>query len=525
MAKIADFTTQISGVFVDDEDYRRTGRVWAEITTDGGHLELPVTGDYATLRDRLDASVTAAASSEKKAKASEGAAAGSASAAKASESVVLDSAAAAAGSAARAEELAGEAAASSSAAGQSAGSALSYKDAAERLKVAVNSRASAAEAAAKRAEAAANEKLVRGGVKREHLSSEVEGMFAEVRRQVIDELRDGASSDLDTFKELAAKFKVSDSQFAAITKGLAAKLEASKVSDSADAETGTVVARSGRGQISVAAPGADAHATPRRYVDEAVRRVQSAVDSKVSNADPRLWDERAPRAHKHSVSDLVDAPAWVVEGDVASDATGGKVVKRDGGGHAYAAHPTEERERNEPKTLATVQWVREKLAGQKTADHVDWPKNIKPPMFLPVGLSTACRLPDGQLQVKETPTNKDHAASKKYVDDVAASSTPIVKQVGKWRFAKIGSVVIATLTQSATPYSIDNNGAGNSSAQIPAGFEPTEQDLYVFAAPHREKGKSNIEIRVRSQQEILLQTYHGNAGTVQPGVSITWIKG
>lgn len=522
MAKIADFTTQISGVFVDDEDYRRTGRVWAEITTDGGHLELPVTGDYATLRDRLDASVAAAAGSEKKAKASEGAAAGSASAAKASESVVLDSAAAAAGSAARAEELAGEAAASSSAAGQSAGSALSYKDAAERLKAAANSRASAAEAAAKRAEAAANEKLVRGGVKREHLSSEVEEMFAEVRRQVIDELRDGASSDLDTFKELAAKFKVSDSQFAAITEGLAAKLEASKVSDSVTAETGTVVARSGRGQISVATPVADAHATPRKYVDEAVRRVQSAVDSKVSNADPRLWDERAPRAHKHSVSDLTDAPAWVVEGDVASDATGNKVVKRDGGGHAYAAHPTEERERNEPKTLATVQWVKEKLAGQKTADHVDWPKNIKPPLFIPVGLSVACRLPDGQLKVKETPTANDHAASKKYVDDTAV---PVVKQVGKWRFAKIGSVVTVTLTQSATPYIGEDGGGWDSLAQIPGEFEPIEQDLWVFAAPHKEAGKSAISIRVGGRKSIYLETYDRGAGAVRPGVSITWIKG
>ena len=155
-------------------------------------------------------------------------------------------------------------------------------------------------------------------------------------------------------------------------------------------------------------------------------------------------------------------------------------------------------------------------------EHSDWPGNIKPPMFFPVGLSTACRLPDGQLQVKETPTNKDHAASKKYVDDVAA---PVVKQVGKWRFAKIGNVVVATLIYSATPSSIDDNRTGTSSEVIPAGFEPTEQDLYAFAAPHRETGKSAINIRLRNQREILLETFHANAGTVQPGVSITWIKG
>ena len=231
-----------------------------------------------------------------------------------------------------------------------------------------------------------------------------------------------------------------------------------------------MVARSGRGQISVATPVADAHATPRKYVDEAVRRVQSAVDSKVSNADPRLWDERAPRAHKPSVSDLTDAPAWVVEGDVASDATGNKVVKRDGGGHAYAAHPTEERERNEPKTLATVQWVKEKLAGQKTADHVDWPKNIKPPLFIPVGLSVACRLPDGQLKVKETPTANDHAASKGYVDQQVRSASPSVsKQLfagGKGVVRRQGNVVVIQLNEC-------RSGDWNNWT-VPAGYRPME---------------------------------------------------
>ena len=106
----------------------------------------------------------------------------------------------------------------------------------------------------------------------------------------------------------------------------------------------------------------------------------------------------------------------------------------------------------------------------RIAEHSDWPGNIRPPMFLPVGLSTACRLPDGQLQVKETPTNKDHAASKSYVDQQVRSASPSVsKQTfagGKGVVKRQGNVVVIQLNECR---------AGDwNSWTVPSGFRPTE---------------------------------------------------
>lgn len=265
--------------------------------------------------------------------------------------------------------------------------------------------------------------------------------------------------------------------------------------------------------------------------------VQTAVEKA---ADRAADSERATIVAQRKAEDAASKANAKVDGALA-DAVGAlrKQVQSElaqvGAEVAKAAKAAEDAEKFKKATEGALDSKADKTDPRlsdarppkphRMVEHSDWPGNIKPPMFLPVGLSTACRLPDGQLQVKETPTNKDHAASKKYVDDVAASITPIVKQVGKWRFAKIGNVVIATLIYSATPNSIDDNKDGTSIERVPAGFEPTEQDIYAFAASHREKGKSDINIRVRSRSTILLETFHANPGTVQPGASITWIKG
>lgn len=133
----------------------------------------------------------------------------------------------------------------------------------------------------------------------------------------------------------------------------------------------------------------------------------------------------------------------------------------------------------------------------RIAEHSDWPGNIRPPMFLPIGLSTACRLPDGQLQVKETPTNKDHAASKGYVDQQVRSASPLVsKQTfagGKGVVRRQGNVVVIQLNEC-------RNGDWNSWT-VPSGFRPTEtvsaavvSDLgNVFYVKVETSGRTSIE--------------------------------
>ena len=106
----------------------------------------------------------------------------------------------------------------------------------------------------------------------------------------------------------------------------------------------------------------------------------------------------------------------------------------------------------------------------RMVEHSDWPGNIKPPMFLPVGYSTACRMPDGQLRVKETPTDKDHAASKGYVDQQVRSASPSVsKQTfagGKGVVKRQGNVVVIQFNECR---------AGDwNSWTVPSGFRPTE---------------------------------------------------
>lgn len=289
--------------------------------------------------------------------------------------------------------------------------------------------------------------------------------------------------------------------------------------------------------VEVVVPDGSGTVTLRSLIESKFKYAPSVQTAVEKAADRAADSERATITAQRKAEDAASKANAKVDGAL-SDAVGAlrKQVQADlsqvGAEVAKAVKAAEDAEKFKKAAEGVLDSKADKTDPRFTdarppkphrmVEHSDWPENIKPPMFLPVGLSTACRLPDGQLKVKETPTDKDHAASKKYVDDVAA---PIVKQVGKWRFARIGRVVVATLIYSATPNSIDDNRTGTSAQQIPSGFEPTEQDLYAFAAPHREAGKSAINIRVRGQQEILLETFHANAGTVQPGVSITWIKG
>lgn len=106
----------------------------------------------------------------------------------------------------------------------------------------------------------------------------------------------------------------------------------------------------------------------------------------------------------------------------------------------------------------------------RIAEHSDWPGNIKPPLFAPIGLSTACRLPDGQLQVKETPTANNHAASKGYVDQQVRSASPSVsKQLfagGKGVLRRQGNVVVIQLNEC-------RSGDWHNWT-VPAGYRPTE---------------------------------------------------
>lgn len=106
----------------------------------------------------------------------------------------------------------------------------------------------------------------------------------------------------------------------------------------------------------------------------------------------------------------------------------------------------------------------------RIAEHSDWPGNIKPPLFLPIGLSVACRLPDGQLKVKEIPTADDNAASKKYVDQQVKSASPSVsKQTfaeGKGVVRRQGNVVVIQLNEcKITDWK---------NWTVPSGYRPTE---------------------------------------------------
>lgn len=133
----------------------------------------------------------------------------------------------------------------------------------------------------------------------------------------------------------------------------------------------------------------------------------------------------------------------------------------------------------------------------RIAEHSDWPGNIKPPLFLPIGLSVACRLPDGQLKVKEIPTADDNAASKKYVDQQVRSASPSVsKQTfagGKGVVRRQGNVVVIQLNEC-------RNGDWNSWT-VPSGFRPAEtvsaavvSDLgNVFYVKVETSGRTSIE--------------------------------
>ena len=291
--------------------------------------------------------------------------------------------------------------------------------------------------------------------------------------------------------------------------------------------------------VEVVVPEGSGTVTLRALIESKFKYAPSVQTAVEKAADRAADSERATITAQRKAEEAASKANAKVDGAL-SDAVGAlrKQVQADlsqvGAEVAKAAKAAEDAERAKKAAEGALDSKADKTDPRFTdartpkphrmVEHSDWPGNIKPPMFLPVGLSTACRLPDGQLQVKETPTANHHAASKKYVDDVAASNAPVVKQVGKWRFAKIGNIVVATLIYSATPDIQDTNTSGTSEVQIPAGFEPTEQDLWAFAANHRENWKSDINIRVRSRSTILLETFHANAGTVQPGVSITWIK-
>lgn len=106
----------------------------------------------------------------------------------------------------------------------------------------------------------------------------------------------------------------------------------------------------------------------------------------------------------------------------------------------------------------------------RMVEHSDWPGNIRPPMFLPIGLSVACRLPDGQLQVKDTPMANNHAASKGYVDQQVRSASPSVsKQTfagGKGVVRRQGNVVVIQLNEC-------RNGDWKNWT-VPAVYRPTE---------------------------------------------------
>lgn len=291
--------------------------------------------------------------------------------------------------------------------------------------------------------------------------------------------------------------------------------------------------------VEVVVPDGSGTVTLRALI-ESKFKYAPAVQTAVEKAADRVADsERATITAQRKAEDAASKANAKVDGAL-SDAVGAlrKQVQSDlsqvGVEVAKAAKAAEDAEKFKKAVEGALDSKADKTDPRFTdarpplphtmASHSDWPGNIRAPLYAPVGNSAVCRLPDGQLQVKETPTANNHAASRKYVDDVAAVNAPVVKQVGKWRFAKIGNVVIATLIYSATPYIQDTNTSGTSEVQVPSGFEPTEQDIYAFAAHHREKGKSDINIRVRSRSTILLETFHANAGTVQPGVSITWIK-
>ncbi|MCF1712747.1 hypothetical protein [Corynebacterium argentoratense] len=394
MAKIADFTTQISGVFVDDEDYRRTGRVWAEITTDGGHLELPVVGDYATLRDRLDASVAAAAGSERNAKASEGAAQAVAQAVARSETQAQAHAKTAEGHAGRADEAKHGAEASKQGATESArlagvqaGQALSHKSAAQAEARNAATSAAKAEGHERRAAQIITEGLPPGGVHLKHLASEVTGDVDKRVKTAIDKLVNGAPDALDTLKELADAVQSGRSEAEALVRQINLRLTKSDA-DSAYAT---------KSELAGKADASHTHGVSQ------ITGLPTQLAGKVDSSDPRLSDARTPRPHR-------------------------------------------------------------------IAEHSDWPGNIRPPMFLPVGLSTACRLPDGQLQVKETPTNKDHAASKGYVDQQVRSASPSVsKQTfagGKGVVRRQGNVVVIQLNECRA-------GEWNEWT-VPDGYRPSE---------------------------------------------------
>lgn len=292
--------------------------------------------------------------------------------------------------------------------------------------------------------------------------------------------------------------------------------------------------------VEVVVPDGSGTVTLRALIESKFKYAPSVQTAVEKAADRAADSERATIAAQRKAEDAASKANTKVDGALA-DAVGAlrKQVQADlaqvGAEVAKAAKAAEEAEKFKKAAEGALESKADKTDPRftdarpprphKIIEHSDWPGNIKPPLFLPVGLSVACRLPDGQLKVKEIPTANDSAASKKYVDDAVASIAPVVKQVGKWRFVRIGNVVVATLIYSAAPNVLDTNTSGTSEAQVPAGFEPTEQDIYAFAAHHRETGKSDINIRVRSRSAILLETFHANAGIVQPGVSITWIKG
>ena len=190
--------------------------------------------------------------------------------------------------------------------------------------------------------------------------------------------------------------------------------------------------------------------TAQRKAEEAASKANAKVDGALSDAVGAL--------RKQVQADLSQVGAEVAKAaKAAEDAE--KAKKAAEGALDSKADKTDPRftDARPPKPHRLV-------------EHSDWPGNIKPPLFIPVGLSVACRLPDGQLKVKETPTANDHAASKSYVDQQVRSASPSVsKQTfagGKGVLRRQGNVVAIQLN--------DCTITDWKNWTVPSGYRPTE---------------------------------------------------
>ncbi len=433
-----DFTARIEGRFVDDEDFRKSGKAWVEIDSGNGLMSIPLTREMHDLKTQVSNNATAARRDA-------------------------------------------ETATSQAASAQTAASTATSK-AAEAGRSATAAQSSATNAARSASQAAENARRVpRDGERGPAGPTGPAGPVGpaptirvgtvqkgDVPQAVLRGSNGTYTLDLTLPKGDAGPRGAQGPVGPAVnTSGLLPKSDVTP-----NIRNNGVVQRDGAGQILVPYPNGLSSATSKQYVD-------GVVAGKADKADPRFTDARAPKEHRHNVSSIDFTSNQLVLGYRASTSgdyavvagTGASVTSSFGtavgqsasaGSSAtalgYSATANSylsvalgyNAEAKESYTVA--------LGGASRALHsgsvaIGNQATTTANNQIMLGTSTKTVVVPGRIEI-QTPTSSNHAATKAYVDSKLDgepfSITPTnVRQSGKMVVTRSGRVVEVVIAGAA----------------------------------------------------------------------------